>query len=308
VIPLLLAAVGAGLSTLLLDRSAGGAAPEGKALPEGKGPSPAQVPPVASSPDAARVVVLPKPGKPETAARIRDLAGNFDKVWTDVTKQPAPMPPPAKLIALAQAAAEQSGFGAFLNGNVGSYQCPLKKGQPAQSTAYYDCVEHEDSSPDARGGGNVTYKVPFRQYKDGTTPDGKSRTAKEAGAWDFLTSITVKPFPALPELLAGDLLGYARKQYGQHYYEGFNLSPEGMTAYAPTISKLIAGGVPVRKAGETPETVAGRIAFYAAAMARSLPELTAALGYDSAPVNVPADLLIPWKPSYQARPAPKAIA
>jgi len=249
--------------------------------------------------------LTPKPGKPVTAQRIRSLGDLLDKVWPDLTNKPPPMPPPAKMIALAQAAAEGTGYGQGweMTGNVGSYQC----GGAQQATSFYDCVPHVDSRPQPDGS-QKQYTTTFRKYKDGPTPDGKSRSALEAGAWDFLRSIAVKPFPALDELLAGDLLGYARRQYGQHYFEGFNLSAAGQDAYKESIALLVKGGVPVRKSGETPEMVAGRIVFYAAAMARSLPEIAAGLGYDTVPVRVPADLVQPWKPAFQASAKPAGVA
>ena len=252
------------------------------------------------SPGGPGAVILPRASDPRTTQRIQSLAALLDKVWPDVTGRPGPMPIAAKEIALAQAAAEGTGYGQgwSMVGNVGSYQC----GGAQTGTGYYDCVPHTDSRPDPQGGPNKEYTTTFRSYKDGVTPDGKSRSALEAGAWDFLTSITVKPFPAIDEMLAGDLLGYARKQYGQHYFEGFNLSADGLAAYRASVDKLLAGGVPVRRQGETPERVAGRIVYYAAAMARNLPTIVAALGAPRASSRVASDLTIPWKNSYQARP------
>jgi hypothetical protein len=64
--------------------------------------------------------------------------------------------------------------------------------------------------------------------------------------------------------------------------------------------------VPVRRAGETPEQVAGRIALYAGSMGRALPEIAAALGHDKVYAFVPADL-VAFKPSFVA-PSGKAAA
>lgn len=241
--------------------------------------------------------ILPVPSNPQTMIKIFTFAGLLDKVWTDVTGKPGPMPIQAKEIVLAQAGAEGSGYGTFMNGNAGSYQC----GGTQQGTSYYDCIPHEDSRPDPNGGPNIKYTTTFRSYKDGTTPDGKSRSAREAGAYDFLRSITVKPFPAIDQLMSGDLLGYARQQLINHYFEGFNLSPEGRAAYKSSIDRVIAAGVPLRKKGETPEIVAGRIVFYASSMARSLPAIVAALGEKQATSRVPPDLTIRWDPKYQSK-------
>lgn len=243
--------------------------------------------------------IEPKPGKVITAERIRKLSSALDSVWTDVTGRPGPMPMSAKLVALAQASAEGTGFGQGweMVGNVGSYQC--SKNQP-NGTSYYDCKPHKDSRPDPNGGPNIEYVTNFRSYKDGPGFDGKSRSGFDNGVADFLRSIAVKPFPAIDQLLAGDVLGYALRQYEQHYFEGFNLSQDGRRVYGLSIAYLVGHGVPVRRAGETKETVAGRIVFYAAAMARALPEIAAALGLSDVDALVAADLVQPWRGSYQA--------
>jgi len=251
-----------------------------------------------STGDLPLSALVPKPGKTTTAQRIVKLSNTMAQVWTDVTGISDPMPIQAKLLACAQAAAEHTGYGQGweMVGNVASYQCGGKQ----QATSYYDCVPHKDSRPDPKGGPNIEYTTTFRSYKAGPGPDGKSRDGWTNGVFDFLRSITVRPFPALSQLLAGDLLGYCKKQYEQHYYEGFNLSKAGMEAYAPSIAYLVKSGVPVRRKSETQEIVAGRICFYAAAMARSLPEIAAALGLKDVPVKVPADLSQPWLAKFLA--------
>ena len=255
---------------------------------------------------AGESTVSAKAGNAQTAERIRQLGDLLDVVWSDVTGRAGPMPPQAKEVALAQAAAEMTSYGQGweMVGNVGSYQC----GGAQTGTAYYDCVPHADSRPDPAGGGNTTYTTTFRKYKAGQTPDGKDRSALEAGAWDFLESIAVKPFPAVDQLVAGDVLSYARKQYGQHYFEGFNLSQAGRDAYADSLARVLATDPPIRRAGETAEGVAGRIVFYAAAMARHLPEIAAALGAEQSRAVVPPDLAQPWLPSYQASASDPKLA
>ncbi len=51
--------------------------------------------------------------------------------------------------------------------------------------------------------------------------------------------------------------------------------------------------------------VAGRIVFYAASMARNLPEIAGALNLDSVPIKISSDLIQPWKPKFQASPQKK---
>lgn len=252
-----------------------------------------------TSDDLPLATLTPKTGKPLDAQRIVKLSDTMAQVWTDVTGIKDPMPVQVKLLACAQAAAEHTGYGQGWNmvGNVGSYQCGGKQ----QPTSYYDCVPHEDSRPDPKGGPNIKYTTTFRSYKAGPGPDGKSRDAFANGVFDFLKSITMKPFPALDQLINGDLLGYCLRQYKQHYYEGFNLSSAGQEAYAKSIAYLMKLGVPVRRQSETPEIVAGRICFYAAAMARGLPEIASALGLKDVPVKVPADLAQPWSAKFIAK-------
>lgn len=308
-LPLVVSTVASGIATAAID-----ALVDRTPLP----PAPGGTPPApGSSPMAPstypRAVIYPKAGDPGRAARIRAAADLFDRVWTAASGKPGPMPLPAKLLALAQAAAEGTGFGQGWDGdmagswNFGSYQA----GQ-AQGGTTWRRVDHKDSRPDPKGGPNLEYTTAFRYYTDG---DG--HTAAENGALDFLRSITVKPFPALDALTLGDLLRYCRKQYGNHYFEGFNLSPAGLAAYAPSVARLMAGDVlpgapPIRRTGETPEGVAGRIVFYASSMTRNIPEIAAALGLPAAepvPVVAGADLVQPWRPAFQAKPgAVQAVA
>ena len=269
--------------------------------------APGDAPPAPGAPPLyPRAAIVPKPGDPGRAARIKAAADLFEKVWAAASGKPGPMPLPAKLLALAQAAAEGTGFGQGWDGemrgswNFGSYQAGSY-----QAGATWRRVDHRDSRPDPAGGPNKEYITPFRYYTD-----GEGRSAAENGALDFLRSITVKPFPALDALTLGDVLRYCRTQYGNHYFEGFNLSPSGHAAYAPSVARLVAGDVPpgpppVRRAGETPEGVAGRIVFDAASMTRNLPEIAAALGLpagEPVPVVAGADLAQPWRPAFQAKP------
>lgn len=314
-LPFLVAAVVSGLATAALDAlDAAESGAGASSTTGGAAPAPGASPPLralaAGPAPPARAVLYPKPGSAARAARIKVAADLFDRVWTAATGKAGPMPLPAKILALAQAAAEGTGFGQGWDGemggswNFGSYQAGS-----AQGGATWRRVDHRDSRPAPGGGPNIEYTTPFRYYTD-----GEGRTAAENGALDFLRSITVKPFPALDALVLGDLLRYARTQYGNHYFEGFNLSPEGLAAYAPSVTRLVAGDVPpgpppVRRAGETPEGVAGRIAFYAASMTRSVPEIAAALGLptgEPVPVVAGADLAQPWKNSYQAPTKPRA--
>jgi len=291
-----LALVGIGLYFARRE-GAGVAPPAGGPTPApGAGTPPSPTPPSGPAP-SQYVEMTPRAGNPTTANRIRSLATLLEKVWTDVTGKSGPVPPGAMELMLSQAAAEGTGYGQGweMTGNVGSYQC--SKG--TTGTSYYDCIPHTDSRPNPDGT-QTTYTTNFRKYKDGTTPDGKARTALEAGAWDFLESIAVKPFPALDPIVAGDVLGYARKQYGQHYFEGFNLSPDGLAAYKDAVAAVVATNPPVRRKGETAEQVAGRIVFYAAAMARSLPEIAAALGHAKVEAKVFKGLEQKWQPKFQA--------
>jgi len=269
------------------------------------------------------VELRPAAGSASTAERVRALAGRIERVWEGAAGRRGPVPPGAMELLLAHAAAERTGFGQGweATGNVGSYQCSTG----STGSSYYDCVPHGDSRPTASGG-QVPIQALFRRYKDGVTPDGVSRGALEAGAWDFVHSVTKAQFTALDEVLSGDVLRYARRQYGNHYFEGFNLSPAGLEAYAPWPSRLVADGVPlfsgrggppiagsrpdgtwrptgatpVPPGAPTPATVAGRVVFYAAAMARALPEIAAALGHPRVEARVARGLEQPWKPSFQA--------
>jgi len=268
-----------------------------------------------------------KAGTAQNAQRIRALADRFTKVWTDVTGKSGPVPPAAMELLLAHAGAERTGYGQGweMTGNVGAYHCSGTTG-----TSYYDCAPHEDSRPTPQG--QVKYTTYFRKYKNGVTPDGKSRDALEAGAWDFLRSVTVKPFPALDEILAGDILRYVRKQFGQHYFEAFNMTPDGLAAYAPWPGRLVAAGVPLFNAkgkqiavsqsdgtwramgsdpvpsdASPPMMVAGRIVFYGASMARNLAEIAAALGHTKVEARVARGLEQPWQPRFQASSG-KAVA
>lgn len=230
--------------------------------------------------------------------RIDACAEAFKKVWNDASGRSGEMPTSALVLALAQAGAEHTGYGQGweMKGNIASYQC----GGDQKGTAFYDCIEHEDSRPDPNGGPNQKYTTTFRSYKDGPGPDGKTRTALENGAYDFLKAITVKPFPAVSELLSGDLLAYCKKQESQHYFEGFNLSPAGLEAYRHSVNDLIRSGLIPRRSGDTEERLAGRICFYAASMARNIPEIMFAIGVEKSGVIANADLLQPWKPAFQA--------
>lgn len=244
---------------------------------------------------ASGAILQPKPGTPLRAQRIRELSDLFDKVWNDASGKPGPMPPVAKELALAHADAEHTSFGQGWDGDMkGSRNVASFQGK--EPTSYYRIVEHKDSRP-MPDGSQKEITTTFRYYIDGTTPDGKSRSAAEAGAWDFLHSITVKPFPAVEQLVAGDVLDYAKRQHDLGYYEGFNLSPEGIAAWKDSIDRLVASGVKLRRQGETPEQVAGRIALYASSMGRSLPEIAAALGEQTVQGRVPADLMT-FKPSF----------
>lgn len=307
-------------------------------------PSPGSPPP----PSAPLAELTPKAGKPFTAQRIRNLSALIDKVWSDASGKSGSIPPAAREIALAQAAAEFTGFGQGWDGDMkdsgnvalasllggiadldniaalplgahawavidvfGSYDAlgglawieGLAGYQGTEPTSYYRLVEHVDSKP-MPDGSQKQYVTKFRFYIDGTTPDGKSRPAAEAGAWDFIHAITVKPFPAVEELLAGNVLWYAWMQHKNGYYEGFNLSPEGQAAWADSIAALVKRGVWLKKkgtrvllSGDEAQQVAGRIALYASSMGRSLPEIAAALGQDKVNASVPKDLMT-FKPTF----------
>jgi hypothetical protein len=293
--PLLLAGLGAAaLLGYLYTRSRG---------------APASGAPAPAAPPYPPAQLVPKPGKAITAQRIKTLGDLLDKVWSDVTGRPGPMPKWAKEIALAQAAAEMTGYGQGWDGdmagswNIASYQC----GGNQQDTAYYRCVKHEDSRPNPEGT-QTKYVTTFRFYKDGVTPDGKSRSAAEAAAWDFLTSVwSSKRFDMSRGMEAGDVLTYTLDGYKHHYFEGFNLSEAGREAYKDTIGRLVTMGAPIRKAGETAEQVAGRIALYAGSMGRALPEIAQALGHEKVYATVPADV-IAFKRDYVLPSGAAAVA
>jgi hypothetical protein len=225
------------------------------------------------------------------------------------------VPQQALEIALAQAGHEGrwgAGWSGDMAGsnNMGGYQCGGDKGG-----VYFKCVEHTDSRPNADGT-QTPYKVTFRYYIDGTTPDGKSRSAKEAAVWDFLNSITSsKRFDLSEPLRSGDILEYARQGYNHHYFESFNLTQAGTDAWAGSIGEILRRGVYLFHAGKkiatsqpdgswltepgqtipagSPSAVmaAGRVALYAHTLADYLPDILAALGTASLTAFVPAELL-----------------
>jgi hypothetical protein len=259
-----------------------------------------------ASPTPGSATLTAKPGNPATAARIRALAELLQKVAPDVIGRP--LSPAALEVALAQAAAEMTGYGQGWDGdmkgsfNVASYQC----GGAQKDTSYYRCVVHQDSRPQADGT-QKTYTTGFRYYIDGATPDGKARPAPEAAAWDFLTSVTSpKRFDLGKELDSGDVLAYALGGYRHHYFEGFNLSAEGQAAYRATIDRLVQAGVST-KGTETAPQVAGRIALYAGSMGRALPEIAAALGHDRVYATAPADVMT-FRPAFVASTKGPAVA
>ncbi len=250
-----------------------------------------------SPPPYPLAVLAPAPGNPQTEQRIRALADRIRRVWPDLTS--AELTPAALEVLLAQAGGEGTGYGQGWGGdmagsnNVGSYQV----GSGPRDTSYFRGVDHVDHKPDG-----TPYTTPFRYYINGTTPDGKSRDAGDAGAWDFVRSVVVKPFPALPAILSGSVLNYAFDQGVNGYFEGFDPeTPMGgnvkdwQTRWADSIRYLLAKNPTAlaRRAAKvkaTPERVAGRMAFYARGMGHHLPVIAHALGHERVYATLPKDL------------------
>jgi len=238
--------------------------------------------------------LTPHAGPPKTAGRIRDLAARFQKIWPDVVPS-EPLTPRMLEVLLAQAGgAEFTSYGKGWDGvmsgseNVGAYQCSAFN---QTGTSYYSCVARKDSMP-MPDGTQKEFDTTFRFYKDGVTPDGKSRSAADAAAWDYLSSVT-KVFPALAEIKSGSVLDYARRQGINGYFGGFSATVAEQKAYAPSIRFLLEkGGLEARAARvhASQEQIAGRIVKYAKAMGRVLPEIAAALGYERVHATLPRDL------------------
>jgi hypothetical protein len=266
----------------------GGAAPAlpGAATPKALPSGPSDLP---------AATLTPRAGNPATAQRVRDLDRLLVAAWPKVTGLSTPMPDAARVLADAQAVAE--GCLAWGGHNPGCYQC----NPPAQGGEHYTCAVHTDTRPDPKnpGGPSIPYETGFRQYD-----------SPEAGAEDFLRSITVKPFPALAELRAGSALDFARALGLAGYFEGFDPDSKNggsvldwETRWAPSLAYLARrGGLEKRaaKAKTTPERVAGRIAVYARGIGERAREVAAALGMSTVPVTLPADLA--------GQTQPKAVA
>jgi len=287
--------------------------------PGAEAPSPP--PPAASLP---RAVITPKVTDQARPARIKSVGDSLRAIWPDMVG--GEMPPQALEIALAQAGHEGRwgyGWGEDMKGshNLGGYQCGGASGSP-----YFTCVDHHDSRPNADGT-QTSYAVKFRFYKDGVTPDGKSRSAADAAAWDFLNSITSpQKFDLSGPLKSGDVLEYARQGYNHHYFESFNLTQAGTDAYANVIGELLKRGVYLYKSGKKLATsqadgtwkaepgatippgspsavmVAGRVALYVHTLADYMPDVLAALGSTNGAANVPAES-VAFKPAYVAKGA-----
>jgi hypothetical protein len=210
----------------------------------------------APSPSAAGPSLLPKPGDPARAERIRALAVNLARYWPELTGETEPMPPQALELVLGQAGLEST-FGAGWSdhtakgggdmrgsNNFGARQC----GQSGPGAAW-TCVEYGDTSPNADGT-STPYAVTFRYFRD-----AEGRSAAENGAYYFLRDL-VKTWPVVPQLKAGDIGAYVKRlgpdkaNGGLYYYGGFG------------------------------KTFADREANYGKAITRFLPEIAAALGYD----------------------------
>lgn len=239
---------------------------------------------------------MPKQGS--SAPRIVALADLLRQVWPEVTGL-GDIPAGALEIALAQAGAEGTSYGQGWDGdmarswNVGSYQCP--KGATEGPT--YRCVKHRDSRTNADGS-STEYITGFRFYVP-----AEGRSAAQNGARDYLTSITVRPFPALAQLQSGSVLDFAARIGTLGYYEGFNPeSPMGgritdwRSRWSTSLGYLAdtyQGELRSRaeRVKATPEQVAGRICLYARSMGKRLPEIVAALGHAEASAYVPEDVM-----------------
>ena len=243
--------------------------------------------------------LVPVAGNPATAQRIRVLRDRIARVWPDASGHPGPVSPAAMENMLAQAGAEGTGYGQGWSGdmagsnNVGSYQV----GSAPRQTSYYHSVDHVDHKPNG-----TEYTTAFRYYHAGKTPDGKDRDAGDAGAWDFVHSITVKPFRAIEAIESGAVLEYVFRQGVNGYFDGWDPDiamggnvKDYLTRWAASIAWLIARdpAAMARRAAKvraTPERVAGRMCVYAKAMGKSLPGIAQALGQERVFAILPADL------------------
>lgn len=237
--------------------------------------------PTDTSKSRPRAQLVPTPGKPQSAARVRELEAELRAVWPEVTGLSTPMPEGAVEIACAQALME--GCAAWGHYNYGCYQC--SKG--SQGGATYTCEVHQDSSPNADGS-QTTFNVGFRAYNN-----------PRDGARDFLDSI-VKKFGGVQGLQAGSAIDFARQIYLNGYFGGFNPeTPQGggfkdwPTKWATTIAYLKSlPGLPERaaKVKASEDQAAGRIALYALGIGKRLPEVAAALDHSTVAAYLPADL------------------
>lgn len=221
--------------------------------------SPATSPssPASSSSSSSSTLGAPTPGSPIRAQRIRRIGDLLARFWPELTGQPS-APPQALELAIAQAGLESS-FGAGWidkspgsawalahpesppqgdmrgSNNLGARQCGLKD----QGGASWRCVPYGDTEPQADGS-SKPIPADFRFYGDG---DG--RTAEENGAYYFLRDLT-KTWPVLPELVAGDITGYAHRlgpdkaHGGLFYYAGFGKTfAERERGYRKRLAQLV---------------------------------------------------------------------
>jgi hypothetical protein len=235
--------------------------------------------------------LVPRHSTDPAAQRAARIADRFRRLWPEVTGRSGPMPEAALEIALSQAwlesgIAEAGGGGWWKDksdtgqgdmrgsGNLGSRHC----GAGDTGGDYYKCVPYGDTVPQADGT-NKPYDVSFRYYTGGNC-GGKQRDAADCAAWDFLYDIT-RRWPGLPELEAGDLLGYAMK-LGPKYRAD---DPPNQTVFG----RPYAGGTGYY--GGFGKSMQKRVGGYAYALASHLPAVAAALGHPRIFAKVPAEVL-----------------
>lgn len=212
-------------------------------------------------PDGSSANPPPKVSNDLAAKRAPIVAERMRRLWTAATGDPNPPCEAAIEMLLSHAwlesgIADAGGGGWWTDktasgggdmrgsGNLGARQCSsFDKGD-----SYFRCVEYGDSRP-TDSGKQIKYAAKFRYYTGGKMPDGATRNAADAAAWDFMHDVGVI-WKSLPALKSGDVRRYAESLYERGYYQGFGATKEA------------------------------RIDGYARALASHLPAVAAALGHD----------------------------
>lgn len=182
------------------------------------------------------------------AARVPIVTERFRRLWTAATGDPGP-PCEAAIQILNAHSWLEAGLGDWWtdktatgagdmrgSNNLGARQC---SGAGADG-AYFRCVEYGDSRPNADGT-QTKIAAKFRYYTGGVMPDGVTRSAEDAAAWDFMHDVAIV-WGALAELKSGDVRAYVKKLREKGYYQGFGATiEERENGYGRAVASRLPG-------------------------------------------------------------------